>query len=87
MCAAFCPSPGLTWKFARENALKRLQEITEQFVLNVCERRKVPKETSKQAGGAVFTYGSYKLGVNSAGKKHASTWGAKKTTALTFFFA
>jgi len=48
--------------------LKRLQEITEQFVLNVCERRKVPKETSKQAGGAVFTYGSYKLGVNSAGK-------------------
>lgn len=52
----------------RENALKRLQEITEQFVLNVCERRKVPKETAKYAGGAVFTYGSYKLGVNSAGK-------------------
>lgn len=52
----------------RENALKRLQEITEQFVLNVCERRKVPKETSKHAGGAVFTYGSYKLGVNSAGR-------------------
>lgn len=50
----------------RENALKRLQEITEQFVLNVCERRKVPKETSEHAGGAVFTYGSYKLGVNSA---------------------
>ncbi|CEP16906.1 hypothetical protein [Parasitella parasitica] len=50
----------------RENALERLQEITHTFVLNVCERRKVPKELSKNAGGAIFTYGSYKLGVNSA---------------------
>jgi poly(A) polymerase len=45
-----------------------LQEITQKFVLNVCERRKVPKEASTNAGGAIFTYGSYKLGVNSAGK-------------------
>lgn len=57
-----------SYHFKRENALKRLQEITQKFVLNVCERRKVPKETSMNAGGAVFTYGSYKLGVNSAGK-------------------
>ncbi|KAL9556346.1 hypothetical protein PS6_002409 [Mucor atramentarius] len=51
---------------SEQRMVERLQEITEQFVLNVCERRKVPKETAKYAGGAVFTYGSYKLGVNSA---------------------
>jgi poly(A) polymerase len=41
--------------------------LTKEFVRIVCLRRGVPPEYADSAGGAVFTYGSYKLGVNSAG--------------------
>jgi poly(A) polymerase len=54
---------------AREAALRHLDLLTQQFVRNVCRRRNVPPEYANKAGGAVFTYGSYKLGVNSAGNK------------------
>ncbi|KAI8047287.1 poly-A polymerase [Gilbertella persicaria] len=50
----------------REAALKHLTELTRQFVRTVCQRKGLPKPVIEKAGGAVFTFGSYKLGVNSA---------------------
>jgi poly(A) polymerase len=48
--------------------LQHLTEIVKEFVRLVCIRRNIPNKDMLKAGGAVFTYGSYKLGVNSAGK-------------------
>ncbi|KAI9476177.1 MAG: Poly(A) polymerase central domain-containing protein [Benjaminiella poitrasii] len=53
-------------RIQREAALKHLGELTRELVHLVCEKRSIPKEKADAAGGAVFTFGSYKLGVNSA---------------------
>ncbi|KAI8971476.1 Poly(A) polymerase [Mycotypha africana] len=50
----------------RKEALEHLNELTRKFVRAVCIRRKVPTHLTEKAGGTVVTYGSYRLGVNSA---------------------
>ncbi|OBZ83241.1 Poly(A) polymerase pla1 [Choanephora cucurbitarum] len=49
----------------REAALHHLEKITKHFVRIVCQRKGLSKEKAEKAGGAIFTFGSYKLGVNS----------------------
>lgn len=52
----------------RENVLKYLEQLTKQFVYNICSSEKrLPEEICKKAGGKVLTYGSYNLGVHSEG--------------------
>ncbi|KAI7901483.1 Poly(A) polymerase central domain-containing protein [Cokeromyces recurvatus] len=50
----------------REAALKHLGELTRELVQSICKKRNIPKEIADAAGGAIFTFGSYRLGVNSA---------------------
>lgn len=53
----------------REHVLKSLDEMTKKFVQFVYERQGFSKEQAVKAGGKIFTYGSYRLGVNAKGKK------------------
>ncbi|KAG0904605.1 hypothetical protein G6F33_002386 [Rhizopus arrhizus] len=48
----------------REHVLKSLDEMTKKFVQFVYERQGFSKEQALKAGGKIFTYGSYRLGVN-----------------------
>ncbi|KAJ6263688.1 polynucleotide adenylyltransferase [Drechslerella dactyloides] len=47
----------------RVDVLKRLQKITEEFVRQVCSSKNQNELATNSAGGKVFTYGSYRLGV------------------------
>lgn len=46
--------------------LQSLDDLTKQFVKMVYEKKGYT-ELAKKAGGKVFTYGSYRLGVNATG--------------------
>lgn len=48
----------------RKKVLAHLQKVTEEFVRRVCKMKKLPPSTVESAGGKVFTFGSYALGVN-----------------------
>ncbi|KAI9280742.1 Poly(A) polymerase central domain-containing protein [Sporodiniella umbellata] len=50
----------------REFVLKCLDKMTKNFVQTVYERQGFSKEEAIKAGGKVFTYGSYRLGANTA---------------------
>lgn len=47
--------------------LLSLQKITEEFVRRVCKRQNKPENVINSAGGRIFTYGSYRLGVYGPG--------------------
>ncbi len=52
----------------RKNALQLLQKITVEFVRHISrEVRKLPQNAVDAAGGKIFTYGSYRLGVYGPG--------------------
>ncbi len=52
----------------RKTALQLLQKITVEFVRHVSrEVRKLPQNAVDAAGGKIFTYGSYRLGVYGPG--------------------
>ena len=47
--------------------LRSLQSITEEFVKKVCRSLDWPEVSVNSAGGKIFTYGSYRLGVTGPG--------------------
>lgn len=47
--------------------LHSLQKITEEFVFQVSQQQGLPEPIAKAAGGKIFTYGSYRLGVYGPG--------------------
>ncbi|KAF4637899.1 hypothetical protein G7Y89_g191 [Cudoniella acicularis] len=47
----------------RTTVLASLQRITEEFVRQVSRAQGLPESVVKSAGGKIFTYGSYRLGV------------------------
>ncbi|TVY82499.1 Poly(A) polymerase pla1 [Lachnellula suecica] len=47
----------------RTVVLQSLQSITEEFVRQVSRQQKLPENVVKNAGGKIFTYGSFRLGV------------------------
>ena len=52
----------------RGEVLKAIQKIVVEFVKHVCkEVRKLPQNVVDAAGGKIFTYGSYRLGVYGPG--------------------
>ena len=53
----------------RGTVLQTLQKITVEFVKHVSkEVRKLPQNVVDAAGGKIFTYGSYRLGVYGPGE-------------------
>ena len=53
----------------RKTALQLLQKITVEFVRHVSrEVRKLPQNAVDAAGGKIFTFGSYRLGVYGPGE-------------------
>lgn len=52
----------------RGEVLKAIQKIVVEFVKHVCkEVKKLPHNVVEAAGGKIFTYGSYRLGVYGPG--------------------
>ncbi|KAH0562052.1 hypothetical protein GP486_003247 [Trichoglossum hirsutum] len=47
--------------------LHSLQKITEEFVFQVSQQQGLPELLARAAGGKIFTYGSYRLGVYGPG--------------------
>lgn len=51
----------------RREILIYLEKVAQRYIFNICQRKKLPIEECKNAGGKVLTYGSYSLGVHSRG--------------------
>lgn len=51
----------------REIVLGKLNSIFKEFVRKVSLKRHLPESVANEAGGKIFTFGSYRLGVHGAG--------------------
>lgn len=51
----------------RINVLKVLQELTQEFVYRVSKSKNMSEGMARDAGGKIFTFGSYRLGVYGPG--------------------
>ncbi|MCJ1266017.1 polynucleotide adenylyltransferase [Lobaria immixta] len=51
----------------RKTTLQLIQKITVEFVRHVCKKRELPQAAIENAGGKIFTFGSYRLGVYGPG--------------------
>lgn len=47
--------------------LGRLNLLVKQFVQRTCQKRNIPPSSARDAGGKIFTFGSYRLGVHGPG--------------------
>ncbi|KAK6352900.1 polynucleotide adenylyltransferase, variant 2 [Orbilia brochopaga] len=70
----------------RVDVLKRLQKITEEFVRQVYSSKNQNELTTNSAGGKVFTYGSYRLGVVGPGSDIDTLVVAPKLVTREDFF-
>lgn len=52
--------------------LGKLNKLVKEFVYKVSKLKGFPDSLAKEAGGKIFTYGSYRLGVHGAGKRKES---------------
>lgn len=52
----------------RKQALQLIQKVVAEFVKHVCKTKNLPQSTVDSAGGKIFTFGSYRLGVYGPGK-------------------
>ena len=57
----------------RGKVLEALQKITEEFVKVVSKKKNLPNSVIKEAGGKIFTYGSFRLGVFGPGERTLSS--------------
>ncbi len=51
----------------RERVLDRMGQLCREWIKNVCLRTKLPRDAVENAGGQLFTSGSYRLGVHEPG--------------------
>ncbi|GAB5592210.1 polynucleotide adenylyltransferase [Umbelopsis nana] len=51
----------------REIVLGKLNTLTKEFVYRVSKIKGFPESLAREAGGKIFTFGSYRLGVHNAG--------------------
>ncbi len=57
----------------RKQTLQLIQKITTEFVKHVSKLKNLPQSAVDTAGGKIFTFGSYRLGVYGPGQyMHAS---------------
>ena len=53
----------------REIVLGKLDKMVKEFVYRVCLRRNHSESLAREAGGKIFTFGSYRLGVHGSGMR------------------
>ncbi|CAK3864990.1 related to PAP1-poly(A) polymerase [Lecanosticta acicola] len=70
----------------RDDVLKKLQKLLSSLVQIVGKKKGIPQELLKEAGGKVFTYGSYRLGVYGPGSDIDSLMVAPKHVTREDFF-
>lgn len=58
----------------RVNVLAKLQHVTIEFVKHVGRLKGLPPSVIDNAGGKVFTFGSYRLGVYGPGMSTSYPW-------------
>lgn len=51
----------------RERVLDKMQHLCRQWIKNTCIKNKLPKDAIENAGGQLYTSGSYRLGVHEPG--------------------
>lgn len=51
----------------REVVLGKINSICKEFVKDVSLKKNLPESIANEAGGRIFTFGSYRLGVHGAG--------------------
>lgn len=51
----------------RTQSLQLIQKVVTQFVKHVCKKKNLPQAVVNSAGGKIFTYGSFRLGVYGPG--------------------
>ena len=66
--------------------LKHLQKVVEEFVRRVCKQKGLPQATIDAAGGKVFTFGSYALGVHGPSSDIDTLVVAPKYVSIDDFF-
>ena len=66
--------------------LTKLQRLLSQLVQIVGKKKGLPQEILKEAGGKVFTYGSYRLGVYGPGSDIDTLMVAPKHVTRADFF-
>jgi poly(A) polymerase Pap1 len=54
----------------RVKVLAELQQLTVEFVQTVSLKKNMTESMAKEAGGKIFTFGSYRLGVYGPGEHH-----------------
>lgn len=52
--------------------LGKLNKLVKEFVHRVSKMKGFPDSLAREAGGKIFTYGSYRLGVHGAGKRNGN---------------
>ncbi|KAF9578864.1 polynucleotide adenylyltransferase [Lunasporangiospora selenospora] len=55
-----------------EVVLGQLDKMVKEFVYKISLRRNLPESVAREAGGKIFTFGSYRLGVHAPGKSGGS---------------
>lgn len=56
--------------FYRVVVLGKLNKLVKEFVYKVSKMKGFPDSLAREAGGKIFTYGSYRLGVHGAGDRN-----------------
>ncbi|CAJ0631998.1 13640_t:CDS:10 [Entrophospora sp. SA101] len=51
----------------REVVLGKLDKLVKEFVYRISKKKNLPEADAKEAGGKIFTFGSYRLGVHGTG--------------------
>lgn len=59
--------------YSRKHALQLIQRVTVEFVRVVGGKKGLSQAALEVAGGKIFTYGSYRLGVYGPGSSRPST--------------
>lgn len=70
----------------RIDVLNILQKLTEEFVYSVSKNKNMSEGMAKDAGGKIFTFGSYRLGVHGPGSDIDTLIVVPKHVSRTDFF-
>ncbi|KAF2740856.1 Poly(A) polymeras-like protein [Polyplosphaeria fusca] len=71
----------------RHKVLKHFQKVVEEFVRRICKAKKLPASTVEAAGGKIYAFGSFALGVSNPGSDIDTVVVAPKDVQRSDFFA
>ena len=72
--------------YYRVAVIDHLQKVVEELVRRVCKQKGLPQSTIDAAGGKVFTFGSYALGVHGPSSDIDTLVVAPKYVSIDDFF-